>query len=133
MVLRKLTRKSLLKFGKYAEYRVGDLLKLCRHDYLRWVYYNSSNINFFDDILDELNITKEFIIVKPGKNSELHKKILQEKLILWTEFTDQEKGMNRKITIAENKRIKKAKKIMTWNSNMGRLKNQGHTVSRFNK
>jgi len=70
--LRKLTKKSTLKFGKWADLTIENLLKM-EKQYLRWVYYNSSNIDFMDDVLDELGITTEFKIQKPGKDTELGK------------------------------------------------------------
>ena len=69
-IYRKLTRKSQLKFGKYADFTVGDLLAQGwrRAEYLSWAYFNMSKITFFDDILDELEIPEEFRISKPGKD-----------------------------------------------------------------
>lgn len=75
-LLRTLTRKSLLKYGKYSDYRVGDVLSLGNIRYLRWFYYTFDKINFTDEILDELKITEEWRIEKPGsdpnKNKELN-------------------------------------------------------------
>tara|TARA_R110000822_G_C15153054_1_gene477433 strand:+ start:338 stop:724 length:387 start_codon:yes stop_codon:yes gene_type:complete len=63
---RKMTEKSVLGFGKFKDYSVGQLLSLEEHQYLRWVYYNCSNINFFEDILDKIGIKKNNYIAKPG-------------------------------------------------------------------
>ena len=71
VLLRKLTEKSTLKFGIYADVPIYNLLDLKRYSYLRWVYYNSSNITFLDSILKEIGITEEYYIDKPGKNTEL--------------------------------------------------------------
>jgi len=70
LLLRTLTRKSYLKFGKYADIRVGNLLDLgiSEREYLLWSYYSCSMINFNDDVLAELGITEEFRIEKPGKD-----------------------------------------------------------------
>ena len=70
VLLRKLTRKSTLNFGQYAQLTVQQVLDLKHTRILRWYYYNSSNITFTDDILDELHITEERRIEKPGKNPE---------------------------------------------------------------
>jgi len=71
-LLRTLTQKSYLKFGKYTDFRVGELLQTYKFRYLRWIYFNCSKITFTDEILELLNITKEFKIDKPGKCSENH-------------------------------------------------------------
>ena len=71
VLLRKLAEKSTLKFGIYSDVPIYNLLDLKRYSYLRWVYYNSSNITFLDSILKEIGITEEYYIDKPGKNTEL--------------------------------------------------------------
>lgn len=71
VLLRKLTEKSTLKFGMYGDVPIYNLLDLKKYSYLRWVYYNSSNITFLNNILEEIGITKEYYIDKPGKNTEL--------------------------------------------------------------
>jgi hypothetical protein len=71
VLLRKLTEKSTLKFGIYADVPIHNLLDLKKYSYLRWIYYNSSNITFLDSILKEIGITEEYYIDKPGKNIEL--------------------------------------------------------------
>lgn len=86
VLLRKLTRKSLLNFGKFSEYTVQQCIELNKQGYLRWVYFNSSNITFMDDILDEIKITENFRILKPSKNIELGdelKKLLIESRSDW--------------------------------------------------
>lgn len=69
-LLRTLTRKSTLKFGQYNDLTVQNVLD-SQHSrgksLLRYYYFNSDRISFIDDLLDELNITPEFRISKPGK------------------------------------------------------------------
>ena len=74
-LLRTLTKKSLLKFGKFADMMVGNVIKLGQQEvgYLAWIYYNSDKINFTDDILLEINIIDNLKIDKPGKNPEMIK------------------------------------------------------------
>lgn len=79
VILRKLTRKSLLTFGKYHDFRVGDLINTGKHKYLRWVYFNNSMITFFEDILDEIKIPEAYRIKKPGKSFKEYGKL--ERLI----------------------------------------------------
>ena len=78
-LLRKLTEKSILKFGQYSDLPIFNLLELKKYTYLRWVYFNCSNITFFENILLEIGITEEFFIQKPGVNSEFHKKLTETK------------------------------------------------------
>lgn len=65
VLLRTLTRKSKFGFGKHADHTVQNVLDRKNKDYISWVYYNSSNITFTDDILDELDIWEENRIKKP--------------------------------------------------------------------
>lgn len=37
---------------------------------MRWIYFNIKNINFIDEILDKINIYKQYRIDKPGKDKE---------------------------------------------------------------
>ena len=69
-LLRKLSRKSQLKFGSMADMTVQMAidLGLKGKTKLVWYYYHSSNITYMDDILDELKITEELRIKKPSKH-----------------------------------------------------------------
>ena len=71
-LLRKLTGKSTLKFGKYSDVPIQQMIDLRLTIYLRWVYFNSSKITFVDEILDAIGIPEDFRIEKPGTNSEKH-------------------------------------------------------------
>ena len=77
--LRTLTRKSKLGFGKYSDDPIWFVLQNKHTQYLRWCYYCNSTINFTDDILDEIGISKDYKIDKPGVNEELHFKLNKEK------------------------------------------------------
>lgn len=68
-LLRTLTRKSTLKFGKFHDLTVQNVLdsqNMKGRSLLRFYYFNSSKISFIDDLLDELNIPPELRIPKPG-------------------------------------------------------------------
>ena len=68
-LLRTLTRKSTLKFGKFHDLtvqNVPDSQNMKGRSLLRFYYFNSSKISFIDDLLDELNIPPELRIPKPG-------------------------------------------------------------------
>lgn len=73
--LRTLTRKSVLGFGYEGDLPIQMLLNRHRAGYLRWVYFNSSNLSFTDDILDELKVDPEFRIQKPGVQRDFHEKL----------------------------------------------------------
>lgn len=66
ILLRKLTERSKMGFGRFSEQTVSTLLQTNKA-YLRWVYYNSSNISFMPEVLHELGI-ESHQIQKPGKN-----------------------------------------------------------------
>ena len=68
-LLRTLTRKSTLKFGKYYDLTVQNVLdsqNMKGRSLLKFYYFNSSKISFVDELLDELNIPPELRITKPG-------------------------------------------------------------------
>jgi len=79
ILLRKLTKKSTLKFGKYKDYTVEHLFGMKKQIDLTSIYFKLSNITFVDEILDELGITENFRIEKPSKNEELYKDFMMEK------------------------------------------------------
>jgi hypothetical protein len=84
MILRKLTKKSQIKFGKHADLTVQQLLDLKKGPYLVWMYFCCSAIDFFPDILDELYIKEEQRISKPGKISdEEFDKIMHSRVVAY--------------------------------------------------
>ncbi len=74
-LLRTLTYKSKLGFGKYPDLTVEGILKKKQIHYLIWLYYNCSMVSFTDEILIELGIFKRIRIEKPGKDKELYLKV----------------------------------------------------------
>ena len=79
ILLRKLTKKSTLKFGKFKDCTVEHLFGMKKQIELTSIYFKLSTITFSDDILEELGITKEFRIEKPSKNLELYQVFMSEK------------------------------------------------------
>lgn len=74
-----------MNFGRYELLTVSQIIGLNKHSYLIWVYYNMSNIDFFDDVLEMLGISEENKIIKPGtdlnykdRNLKLKKDFSQE-------------------------------------------------------
>lgn len=76
ILLRKLTKKSTLNFGKFKDYTVEHLFGMKKQIELISIYFKLSTITFTDDILDELGITKEYRIEKPSKNVELYQEFM---------------------------------------------------------
>ena len=67
-LLRKLSFKSVMKFGKFADMSVQQVIDSKNKSYLRWVYYNSSMIDFLPEVLDVLGIIPAERISKPGED-----------------------------------------------------------------
>lgn len=104
---------------------VQMMLDWGRKDYLITAYYNLEKIGFTDDILDELGVTPEYRIDKPGKNEEMKNKFFNDRL---DKMTEEEKMIHF--------RNKKINKIHTYNrshrskldkrTDVMRAKNQGN-------
>ncbi len=74
--LRKLTRKSRLGFG-YRDIKhitIQDILIMNKHKELIKIYFGLGKINFTDDILEELGISEDMRIEKPGKIEDYEKR-----------------------------------------------------------
>jgi len=77
--LRKLTRKSRLGFG-YRDIKhitIQDIMIMNKHKELIKIYFGLGKINFTDDILDELGISEDMRIEKPGKIEDYEKRDIQ--------------------------------------------------------
>ena len=74
--LRKLTRKSRLGFGykEIKEIRIQDILIMNKHKELIKIYFGLDKITFMDDILDEIGISEDMRIEKPGKIRDLEER-----------------------------------------------------------
>jgi len=121
-ILRKLSFKSILGFGKYGEWSVQKVIELRKKAYLRWVYYNLNGISFLDDVLKEIGIIGDdydYTIEKPGSDPELGEKLSQDKL----------DGI--KSTVIKN-RVKKDIKMNNLQRQISFDKNDRRTYSRAN-
>ena len=83
--LRKLTRKSRLGFG-YRDIKhitIQDILIMNKHKELIKIYFGLGKINFTDDILEELGISEDMRIKKPGKieDYEQRDKVVEKALV----------------------------------------------------
>lgn len=91
MILKRtLTRKSILGFGysRDRDLSVQMLLDLGRKNLLISSYYGLDKIDFAPDILEELGITQNWIISKPGKDLEKREQFFKQRL---TTMSDQER------------------------------------------
>jgi len=129
ILLRKMTEKSTMNFGKYSELTVRQVIDI-NTSYIVWSYYNSSKITFVDELLDEINISAEHRIEKPGTCAETHQLHLER---IWStrrllkDATPQE-NMQRKIKKASYKdaNYKRVRSHNNANSKRGNwLRNQG--------
>jgi hypothetical protein len=73
VLLRTLTKKSIIQGGKHQGLQVADVLLRSKIS-LIYSYFNYSGISFTSDVLDELHIAEEDRIAKPGKDVEKFKK-----------------------------------------------------------
>ena len=140
IVLRTLARASVLDFGRHKDRTVQQLLDLKHYRAIRWYYYNCSMISFLPDILEEVGITEEWRIQKPGKNPEKGAELDRQKDVNTAKFRkavymdsdlpemgkiSKQKAKQRKRDKAEYARFKErdrrqfSKGSMAW-------KNQGH-------
>ena len=78
ILLRKLTLKSKLNFGKYKNCTVEQMFGMRMQKQLISIYFKLSKITFTDDILTQLGIVAEFRISKPSKNIELYLLFLEQ-------------------------------------------------------
>jgi hypothetical protein len=126
ILLRTLTRKSVMSFGKYKGQIIDEILRLGMHHYLRYIYYNLDGITFIDEILRQINIFNDhhdYRIPKPGKDPEYGKEI-ENILVNQYKTVKTMSHYKRKAKAREiGKRIVDAKKYgkgnLAW-------KNQGH-------
>lgn len=78
-MLRKLTLKSKIKFGKYSDLTVFELININKTQYLQWCYFCNSDIDFFSDVLDLIKIEEKYRFKKPNKNEILYEEFKKEK------------------------------------------------------
>ena len=74
---RMLTLKSKLGFGNYGDYTVKRLLSLDRHLILVHAYYCISNINYVEEVLEQLKLTPTYQISKPGTDKQNFKLMIE--------------------------------------------------------
>lgn len=73
--LRTMTYKSVFIGGRHDGMTVHQILSMDRYRYLRNVYFTYDSLTFIDEILDLINIPKEYRIEKPGTNKDFNKEL----------------------------------------------------------
>lgn len=141
VLYRKLGMKSKLGFGKHADLTVHDVLvglspEWKGLEYLYWCYYNCSNISFIDAVLDEIGITPEMRIPKPGTAPEVFERWRVEKFkAAWQEMFGEKTDEQIRIHYMRKgaKRLKNAhqkclRRELSSNKSAAEMawKNQGH-------
>lgn len=66
MKFRKLTEKSFLDYGHFKHCTVAHVIAIGHSKMLISSYFKLSHITFFDNILDQIGISEEWRIKKPG-------------------------------------------------------------------
>ncbi len=78
ILLRVMTKKSIIGFGAYKNTSVQNLLDQRNYAGLISIYYNLDLVTFCSDVLEELNLVGERAINKPGKSREMGLKYINE-------------------------------------------------------
>jgi len=109
-LLRTLTEKSQMKFGRYADFTVREIMATVKDhkNYLAFCYFSCDMISFHDDVLKEIGITEELKIKKPGNISrDKTKDILYQlrgdlSLIELCNISSEKKGNTRRYNVKKN-------------------------------
>ena len=99
ILLRTLTLKSKLMFGKYSDLTVQEVVNINQMSYLRWAYYNMDGITFIPKILIALGINQTGYINKPGTDKNIWSNITKYKKLY--------KGLEGHILMLHNKKRSK--------------------------
>jgi len=124
--LRTMTYKSILIGGKFDGMTIHQMISLGRFRYLRYTYFKYSALTFIDEILDLINIPKEYRIKKPGSNIELNKELNAK----YDEMANGKKNptshsiVEKQFKTKKNNRIRREKIYFSKGSMQSR--NQGH-------
>jgi hypothetical protein len=121
MKFRKLTKKSTIGFGIYRDRTVQSMFDHNRKIDLASFYFNLSHITFMDDVLDELKISDEWRIIKPGTD--------HDKYILFINTVHAEENNKR----AENLRSRARRAGRIHLSELSRSNNSKNYNRKFNQ
>lgn len=124
VLLRRLTKKSRLQFGKYAGATIGSILNV-EPMYLGWLYYNASNIDFDAEVKEALHLID---IPKPGTSPDKER---EWRRAYSATFTEEEQEHGRFVKAARRKayykaRLADAKRATTFTKGQLQAINHGH-------
>jgi hypothetical protein len=129
VLLRTLTRKSIIGFGQYSEMSVGQIIDMQKGLYLIWIYFHVEGISFSPEVFDELKLYEKYRISKPGINHDMcihYEKCRYGGLKAIDPYKYLKVKMrNKKV---QGHRQHNREKMADWRDNRGLLqrKNQGH-------
>jgi hypothetical protein len=125
ILLKKLTRKSIIDGGKNKGLTVQDVLNKSK-SHLIFSYFNYSNITYTDDILDELRIKPEDRIQKPGKDPKKHQEYIKRNVdaVVLIKMQNEGKEFNMGEFVRRKKNILKAKAKAKYKSLIERERKQ---------
>ena len=124
---RVMARKSIMGFGRsdIRDLSVQMLIDSGRTNLLINAYFNLDKIDFQPDILEELKITGEFLIQKPGKNPDLLGKFYDYLRSTNSNEENMRRGQRYK-KITKIKQSNKMNKLNYINSNTEYLRYKNH-------
>ena len=135
ILYRKLALRSRLGFGRYCDCTVQDLLNAGQQEYLIWVYYNCSRIDFLPDVREAIGISE--VIDKPGVAPQYFEAYKATKFKKFDEMTEDEKkrffGSLSRYKAILRARARRAERWDEAATRPGVLQaiNHGHKKSRF--
>lgn len=138
VLLRTLTKKSVIGFGLYKDMTVQNMIDTCNVYELLSIYYTCRNIDFNQDLKDELCIfgEREIDKKKPSEsryveNGRLYQKLCMRDIIdkKDEETRQKEKGIRRKFAFEKKRRRKNREKILrgtVFSKGAMQARNHGH-------
>jgi hypothetical protein len=118
-----LTLKSKIKFGKYPDLCVGELINMRNFKDLLSMYYKLSKIDFNQEVKDILNITKNIEIEKPGTNISLYNENVYHLICLCNNKINNNGFEGAIIVNKRKKSIKEKRKVIDW-KNESKIRNR---------
>jgi len=118
-----LSFKSTIGFGKYYDLTVSMVLSL-NPQYIIWSYYHIETIGYSNEVLDYIEITKDFRFDKPGTSKEMYDKFKEH---LWLNESIEERDTRRlheKFILNSEEWAKKSLRSLS-----SRILNKQHKIS----
>lgn len=123
-----LTEKSPLNFGKYADFKLGDVLKI-NEEYVVWLYAMTPQISLHRDILERLGLPA---IKKPGTDEQVLKDWRKRQRAQYTR-EQQEHGYIIKGRMLKKRKVARmleTKKATTFTKGQLQAINHGHGANK---